>query len=40
LEHADVGEPFHAAAAQHEGERCVPLHVACPLARRVKVRVT
>jgi len=26
LEHADMGEPLHPAAAQHEGERCVAFH--------------
>ena len=40
LEHAHMGEPLHAAAAQHEGVRCVSLHVVVPLACGVKFRVT
>src|SRR5947209_9018541 len=26
LNHADMGEPLHPAAAQYEGERCIAFH--------------
>src|SRR5881396_3308524 len=40
LEDADVGEPLHAAAAQHQCEAGFRLHENRPLARNVKSRVT
>src|SRR5881409_3497415 len=40
LEHTDVGEPLHAAAAEHQCEAGVLLHENRPLARNVKSRVT
>src|ERR687888_325600 len=40
LQHPDVGEAFHSAAAQHEGEPGFGVHVNAPLAQKVTLRVT